>query len=271
VDDRGAPVAGACVEVQSGGEALDPIATGNYYSAKYSGKTYRFHVVTDVDGKFHVDRMPVGSRIVSVVARHPRHVPNDWSNYNGSSVDNPIVVQRGCTLRGRVIDGAGKPVPVAYVAVSSGFCETATDRDGRFVLGNVPGGTHTLKSIPRRHGVVFLEAAAKPEEPVDNLEFVVPPPAWLTGKVLDDSGAPATGVHVGWLSRAGFDSSKGQQDPLYFARFTCTDADGVFKLGPVVNGQMYQFMTFHAGYESEKLTASSEQEAREVRMRKSKK
>jgi len=49
------------------------------------------------------------------------------------------------TLRGRVLDGEGKPLNRATVRVTNTTCGRYTEVDGTFLVANIPAGTHTVK------------------------------------------------------------------------------------------------------------------------------
>src|SRR4051812_26669400 len=46
------------------------------------------------------------------------------------------------SLAGKVLDGAGAPLPGAIVTLAGTSLETATDREGEFYFGNVPAGNY---------------------------------------------------------------------------------------------------------------------------------
>lgn len=48
------------------------------------------------------------------------------------------------TIKGRVLDSAGKPVPFAYVLIESLNIGTTTEKDGTYRLEHVPSGSHQL-------------------------------------------------------------------------------------------------------------------------------
>lgn len=58
----------------------------------------------------------------------------------------PVEMLRGTgRLRGQVVGSNGRPVPGARVMMWGTGIETTSDADGRFALGALPGGTHTLE------------------------------------------------------------------------------------------------------------------------------
>jgi hypothetical protein len=155
-------------------------------------------------------------------------------------------------LRGRVLDGAGRPLAgVGVSAVLAGasdpvrfglehFRRTRTAEDGSFAFGLLAPGRYTLRAPdgfqletdPPRvpHGRAVLADLELGEDERAGLELRLPAEARVRGQVLDASGAPAAGVWVGAMDEHGRTLSGSWE-----AR---TLADGAFELASLPAGTL---------------------------------
>ncbi len=108
-----------------------------------------------------------------------------------------LVLARGVTLGGSVVDGEGRPVPDASVSLTAGdgTRTSPTDRDGRFALSPVvPGRAELLvraAGFAPRHRSVDVTGDAE-------LSVRLEPPARVAGRVLDVEGRPVEDAVVRW-------------------------------------------------------------------------
>ena len=128
----------------------------------------------------------------------------------------PIVVKlsKGATVRGRVVDSAGKPIEGAYINY-----EATTDAAGRFTLAGLPEGAPTISV--QAEGFLSLE-----QQPVstgdDENVVTLRRPTRVTGSVVDaETGKPIPSFKV----VPGTQRSAGQ--PMYISR----DMTGAFTGG----------------------------------------
>ncbi|MBI5432632.1 MAG: carboxypeptidase regulatory-like domain-containing protein [Planctomycetes bacterium] len=156
----------------------------------------------------------VGSKPVEIVA-----VPSERA-----SVRSEVAVLREdsrCGVRGRIVEVDGSPVagievvlyevrvvdlsarPAASVGASFGAvappelerARATTDADGRFVLDGARAiGWHALGV--GRCALFRVRIAWSPGERRDLGELVLPPSGTLTGRVVDEHGAPLAGVRI---------------------------------------------------------------------------
>jgi hypothetical protein len=116
----------------------------------------------------------------------------------------PIDPSEIVTLRGVVLDEAGRPVPGATISTSPATTTTTTDATGAYALTPVPGGYYSLRaSAPGYLTTVLLNVAATSTRLPDTLrlkgiQLVAHYP--LDGSAVDASGNGRHGVAFGTVS-----------------------------------------------------------------------
>jgi hypothetical protein len=238
--DRDRPVPGVVVSLTSG-EAITRIAT-------------------DGVGRFAARGMPPG-RYLAALEPTPgvsgSIVPGAFELPDARAcVQLSAVLRPTTSVRGRVVDGSGRPVPGLTVdlTVPTGLDRNPgperirglTHADGSFELIGVPPGRFVLgvNTMPGRTprlmypGVGSLSeatvVAVRAGVDVDVHDFVIPAPisfAQIPGVVLDSSGAPAEGARV-------FLAGPQDGDPILGEPAT-TDELGRFVLS-ASSGQQYR-------------------------------
>jgi protocatechuate 3,4-dioxygenase beta subunit len=177
----------------------------------------------------------------SEVEQTPRLDPDFWDSLPPTS------------LRGRVVDLAGTPLPGATVTVTQSGSNDATtlvtDASGAYALPEIRGIDAILTArhdgyVATGLGLRALFLVEQSEHPVPDL--VLARPVTLHGHVQDDAGAPIAGavVDVDVSSRV-FDG-EAWRSPDHLARTTRTDARGrfTFELPPEPT---WTLTTFDAG------------------------
>jgi protocatechuate 3,4-dioxygenase beta subunit len=193
VDDDGDPVEGAMVLIQGEPAPGWPFA-GNVGRGR-SGE----------DGRFTVEDVPPG-RLGAMVRADGFLVHEEGGLEVAPGEDRDdlrFVLRPGATIRGRVTDAAGRPIADASVEVledagfrRSGFgaATTGSDADGLFELDGVEPGTRSIAADHDGHvrSVRDLEVTRG-----DNrLDFRLEPGLTVSGRVLDEGGAPVSGARV---------------------------------------------------------------------------
>ncbi len=141
---------------------------------------------TDAKGRFTLGFEP--GIATTLTAQHTGFGPAVQPIRVGSEPQRVTLrLQQGHTLSGRVVDRAGKPVFRAYVQVKSwGGKESIeqnlrTDRDGRFVWNEAPGGEVQVdvaaNGYSGKNGLRLLPGTPH--------EIVLAPPTTIKGTVLD--------------------------------------------------------------------------------------
>jgi len=147
--------------------------------------------------------------------------------------DFPVAVLRATDLKlaGTVLGPDSKPVPGATVFIGGGgqpTTNTTTDADGRFAFDAVCAGRIALRARGQGRAGDALEGIAAPQGGDTNVVVrfgvysqglgVEPPLVTLSGRVLDPSGAPVSGVMLSLVA-----TSAGIMDVR-------SDADGKYSM-----------------------------------------
>jgi hypothetical protein len=163
-------------------------------------------------------------------------------------------------LTGRLVQN-GRGLADAEVRVhprrDEGCVATArTDAAGHFVV-EVPPGTYELRlpdTSPR--GMVFPGVQVTQDEQHALGDLVVPAPAKVHGRAVDEAGTPLADVAVtGWWSEL-----QGREPAEYEHSRTRTDADGRFTLDSLRSGDVSvraEHPTLHHGFRALQLDAGS--------------
>ncbi len=183
-------------------------------------------VATGELGDFELDGVPLGvlpiqvraagfgSHSASVEIRAPASEPLE------------VTIRPEATLVGRVLDGAGEPVPGAsIVSGTRGAFASSRARsgpDGRFRLTGLPGGAVALAADEDRagHAETTLELAPGEESAWDP---VLGPAPRVFGTVLDARGTPVAGAELALFVGSGESWAE-----RYRVRWLETDTEGRF-------------------------------------------
>jgi protocatechuate 3,4-dioxygenase beta subunit len=190
-------------------------------------------LVSDVDGRFRVDALPAGKYRVRAF-----HV--DFAGGESTAVelgegelerDVTVVVTRGASLAGRVLDAGGSPKPLARVVGYRGdvrVASTSADEDGHYRLDHLGGTVRVVASAPgAADGEVSVAFTAADEGKVIGKDLRLGALGDRTaGRVEDPQGRGLASARVaaviGGETRA----------------TATTDADGRFELGGLPAGKV---------------------------------
>lgn len=200
VDDAGKPVDGATVELRgldtqvattrAGTAAIRPVIPGWYQLAAWAPGFARSYT---------------------------------WLEVQGDSTAARVALRKGAAVAGRVVDDAGAPVAGARVTFGGASDWSVqiderrdgqvTGADGKFRFDAIAAGSIRFDArhpdfAPASSSIVTLDGVS----PVDNVEIVLPSGATISGKVVDDQGAPVASarVRIG-VAGAGFVSGPPRQ------------------------------------------------------------
>lgn len=221
---RGASIVGQVVD-----GAGKPVAGARIFAEKktlWLMSSLRQVAESDLEGRFTVVGMPPGS--VTLVALKEgyakRSVEATGPEGGATRTIDPVRLDRAGMIHGIVVRN-GMPCAGAQVLVGSGDVLTVAGLDGRFVLRDVPPGTHELLA---RYSTVSKQKASSPIEvtpgaDVGPIEIVIPGGRTITGEVVDIQGNPVTDALIG------IDGD--------FAEAVFTNPDGTFDL-EIPNGDV---------------------------------
>ncbi len=165
-------------------------------------------VTTDVQGRWHFDRMPSGWNNMYVKVTHPGYVPTFMQRDVPAPSDLMLkarkaetILDEGVALAGKVVDQKGRPLAGATVGLGAdrqvmqrGFPSATTDSAGRFQFEHVPPGTQTVTAQAPGHAPELAEIIVAPG--TQPLEFRLGPGHTIRARVLNPAGQPLDGVTV---------------------------------------------------------------------------
>lgn len=145
-----------------------------------------------------------------------------------------VVLGRGGTCEGRVVDEAARPVAGASVRIGEPnpwFCTVSlTAADGRFALRGLAEGEHRLHARTADHRSGSSEPfTCDADHPVHRCEVVVRPYAHVAVKLSFPDGSPVAEASVAVSAREGW------SDQRWCA--AVAGSPGVFESGPVEPGE----------------------------------
>ncbi|MHC5032910.1 MAG: carboxypeptidase regulatory-like domain-containing protein [Planctomycetota bacterium] len=243
VDEARQPVAGVRVSLATvgPGDSAPPVA------------------VTDAAGRFALPGLAAGAG--SLRLDHPGHlaVETEFCLPSGEEEHTlaPVVLERGPTIRGRVVDEADRPVADVEIAASMEqgaahggrfWGDGRTDAEGRFAIHGLANGRYRLQC--RKPGFV----AHAPTAPTDGepVRVVLRAAASLRGRVVAD-GRPVAGAVV--------DAQAG--DATGFAR---TRADGRFVLDALPPEAKVDLVVRHDAYREAAVRGADPQKEQTVEL-----
>jgi protocatechuate 3,4-dioxygenase beta subunit len=196
---------------------------------------------SDDQGRFLLEQIGAASFDLTVAAAgyRPRRLTGIQVPEDGAPLE--IALDKGESLDGQVVDGRGEPVAGvsvdAYLAKTDGVIEpdhAVTDADGRYRLEGLTLGSNQVQAQGRTGLRAHALVEVKPGP--NRLDLVLASKAEVSGRVLDETGAPVAGatVHLWPLTNGGFFTAS-------------TTADGSFRLRDVEDGG-YRLLASGPGY-----------------------
>ena len=201
-DEDGRPVAGARVSPSFFFNSNEPSPGRDEYLL---GDNF----LTDSAGRWTCPNMPTGydPARLAVRVQHPDFEP--FQIYGGKVREmvgpaGTLVIKRGITITGRVVDRDNHPVPGARASAGrerwgSGLRKSETDREGGFRLEHLPAGESALTAEAKGYGPDLIKVDFRPG--LAPLELKLGLPRTIAGLVVDPQGKPLAGVQVlvdGW-------------------------------------------------------------------------
>jgi protocatechuate 3,4-dioxygenase beta subunit len=121
--------------------------------------------LTDSQGKYELDEASSGENLTILVRDEARNLAA-VATLNDPNERVDVALEPAKTIRGQIVDEAGKPVPAASVTISGcpdaaggegsnvdmGNSDTVADDEGRYAIRAVPAGTYTLTAHAHGYG-----------------------------------------------------------------------------------------------------------------------
>lgn len=152
-----------------------------------------------------IQGMPPGTYVVGV--RHPGHLPAEGRAQvaAGQTADVRIELQKGGRIHGRVTDFGGTPLPTTTVSLVEAkslsplgpSMSATTDAQGMYEIPPISRGEYGLRfrhdryKVAERTGFTFYQGIESYE-----VNVALEVGARVTGRVLDEAGAPIEGATV---------------------------------------------------------------------------
>jgi hypothetical protein len=194
VDDRGEPVALACIPVRW---------------APSSGSSVAHPAISGRDGRVVIRAIPPDHDflVMAVKAASPPSSQQPLRLRAGETRRGlQFVLPEGYEVRGRAVDGSGNPIAGVNVLASEGEigsasfffideAEVKTDAEGRFSI-RLGAGTHTFLFNAPGWTTHFKNGIRVPMPPDGEVRAVLEPAVSIHGRTLDANGSPLAGLVV---------------------------------------------------------------------------
>jgi protocatechuate 3,4-dioxygenase beta subunit len=187
-DEAGHPVEGVTVDVHAPATEYEG---GNYIFTLGSPKT-------DAQGHWRLDEAPKNLAGVWGRTNHPHFRRSDV--VPSRKLDSVVVIKKGLSVTGRVVDASGKPVKWARAIIGHDVWgsnpPTATSNEqGEFILENCVAGPSII--TVQAEGFAPRIQEVRIEERTAPVEFRLTEPGWLLRvRVVDVQGKPVAGARI---------------------------------------------------------------------------
>lgn len=260
VDEQGKPVAGVEVKarIHPGARAMDRWDSRGSARTSAAG---RFRIPGLAGGVAHQMRL-TRKGYAPATTDVPPAEPGSPGTGGG---DLRIVLRKGRTASGRVVDSADKPVAGAWVVLElepsggmmirmmsdsgdSGRFEAVTDASGRFELPDVPAGTFQLLAGGSGYAPITVPGLAVPVGggATDLGTVVLVRGVTLEGYVTDPKGRPIEGARIS-VEESNANPMMSRPRPPEESP-VLTAADGFFRIADRRAGELLDVEARRAGY-----------------------
>lgn len=207
VDPQGQPIQGALVRAFKG----NPLINVSFPGSRQRLDT---EATSGPDGRFLLERVPIGKDYV-VTAEHPDYAPGEVGNLR-LRADTPLLditvrLTTGATVAGSVLTTGEAPIADArvelYDSVANAQTRPAdrrpwkvvfTEPDGTFEFTHVSASNLRVRVVAAGYEsqVQMLSYALEARPKTENLVFKLDIGHLLTGRVIDDVGAPVQNARI---------------------------------------------------------------------------
>ena len=208
VDESDVPITGATLQFSrfwSGGENIVRRGEQSDFPAR--------SITSDAQGLWRVKALPADLlHRIGIRASHPDYV---GTNYSGQQSENrnqelragtfKVVLRRGLSVAGRVVDESGNPIAGATVAAGKRYYlppqEAKTDAQGAFGFRNLSLGEIQFSALAKGRKPEIKTVEVKPGLP--EILFRLGRGQIIRGIVKADTGDPLAGVRIALESKTG--------------------------------------------------------------------
>jgi protocatechuate 3,4-dioxygenase beta subunit len=212
-------------------------------------------VLTDAEGGFSIPNAPNGRGSLVVDAGNSGWAARpDVKLPTAGGRTLAVTLAAPASLAGKVVeDKTARPVPRAKVLLKgNAFARLVrTAPDGSYALKGVPPESYRLSVDEARHVPWVHPALALAPGEAKRFDIALTPGATMTGKVVDESGAPVAAAR-GTLTRGGENAIAGLRRMLRVAvEVTAfrTRPDGTFTASRLAPGDNQRLFVSHADFE----------------------
>jgi len=196
VDPRGAPIAGAFVQVGPGIGWPGPDGV----DGRRGHGPPPFQLRTTPEGDFAVEDVPPGVVPIEVLASGWTPLATSIDVAAGEAQDLRLQLEPGATVSGVARDPAGVAVADASITVGThprepGYVRVTSDAAGRYELRDPPKGQQGLAASKRGVGEDRITLDIQPGQTL-TWDPVLGSGLQILGRVRDESGAPVEGLLV---------------------------------------------------------------------------
>jgi hypothetical protein len=214
-----------------------------------------------VDGRFRLSSLALG-KTYEITARKTGFAPysTSWDAEPGKIAPLRIVLRKGATAAGRVVDAEGQPIAGAELSLQPssesqrGWLANrsregggaTSGADGRFRFSDLGAGVFVLSAARSGFAAQAVQGIEIPAEPrtVDLGEVTLERATVLEGRVTDRRGAAVAGAEVDFFCMDLFWAQVGLKRRPSIA----TDAEGRFRIEDVPRGARCDLNVHKAGF-----------------------
>jgi hypothetical protein len=191
--------------------------------------------VTDSEGRWQFGAAPVENIELQLRFNHSDYVSDSGFSYRGGTWEelktqkNTVVMNKGITIAGRVVDGDEQSIVGAQIAIGGRYDSqrfvTKTDADGDFEIPKVGEGSITLTATAA--GFAPEMRIASVSKGMNPVRIGLTPGNTVRVRVVDKDGAPIDGVRINpneWRGTQNLEDSNGLTNDE--GRWQWSDAPG---------------------------------------------
>jgi hypothetical protein len=223
-DEEGNPIEGVKIEGIMVYQGSTQLPGGGKLQPYFYGEL----ATTDKEGRWKIGSAPEEKIELQLKFSHPEYVNDRGYSFRGGSweelrsLEKIVVLEKGISVAGTVIDPAGNPVSGAKVGLGPDYIQSdmiaTTNAQGKYFLSNMQPGINTLTVFSTNFAPQMRQVAvSKDMKPED---FQLGPGKPVTFVVTDPDGKPIPSVGIA------ADTWQGCRALMSLATRGSTDAEG---------------------------------------------